>query len=42
MKQINFKEVNGKTIVRLRGGRATKVIKDKTKYSRKVKHKGAE
>jgi len=25
---------------KMRGGRATKVIRDKTKYCRKVKHKG--
>lgn len=36
---INFTNKNGKTIVKLRGGRASLVFKNKKKYSRKRKHK---
>lgn len=39
--EVSFKDINGVSVPKLRGGRTTKVIKDKTKYTRKTKHKGA-
>lgn len=41
MSDISFKDINGVKVPKLRGGRATRVIKDKTKYNRKTKHKGS-
>lgn len=34
-----FQKINDILIVRTSGGRATKTIKDKSKYTRKNKHK---
>jgi len=38
--EITTKNVNGLRIVKLRGGRDEQVIKDKSRYNRKTKHKG--
>jgi hypothetical protein len=32
---LTLKKINGKTIVKFRGGRLTDIIKDKRKYDRK-------
>lgn len=37
--EITFKEINGRKIPKIHGGRNTDVIKDKKRYSRKIKHK---
>ena len=33
-------EDSGKIVIKLRGGRPTRIIKNKTTYTRKQKHKG--
>jgi len=42
MKQVTFKEINGRKVPKFRGGRVTVRFRDKTKYSRKLKHKGVQ
>jgi len=39
--EITFQKINGVLVPKMRGGRYTKVIKDKKQYDRKQKHKGA-
>jgi len=39
--EITFKKIDGITVTKLRGGRVGRIIKDKTKYCRKTKYKGA-
>lgn len=34
------KNIDGKKVIKLRGGRSSQVMKDSTKYTRKIKHKG--
>jgi hypothetical protein len=40
--EITFKDVNGRKVLKMRGGRSTDIIKDKKKYTRKSKHKKRE
>ena len=42
MREIKFKKVNGYNVPKMSGGRSTKIIKDKTKYTRKLKHRRKE
>lgn len=38
--EITFANMSGTMVPKLRGGRSTKVMKDKNRYCRKMKHKG--
>lgn len=41
-KDVTIKEINGYSIVKLRGGRPESIHRDRKKYTRKRKHKNSE